>query len=130
MIENSIASTESLRSTALKQGPTGPMRSVSAEMGRSSQSLLSLKKIVIGIKVKYYFWLYSPKDWKYRMIGQLASCDDSHPRTSLALPPYKIITQSYTFIWTYFCVGIQTGALTGIFQGVDPESEKFSILVS
>ncbi|GFW71992.1 uncharacterized protein TNCV_4788801 [Trichonephila clavipes] len=29
--------------------------------------------------VKCYFWLYSPKNWEFRMICQLVTCDDRRP---------------------------------------------------
>ncbi|GFV35421.1 hypothetical protein TNCV_3204531 [Trichonephila clavipes] len=62
----------------------------------SSRPQLGLETIIIRIlsKVKCYFLLYSPNNWEFWTICQLATCDDRHPRASLGLPPYTIITHS------------------------------------
>ncbi|GFX77992.1 hypothetical protein TNCV_971471 [Trichonephila clavipes] len=64
--------------------------------GSSSRSRLSLNKITIRIisTVNCYFRLHSPKNWEFRMICQLATCDDCLPCLGLGLPPYTIITHS------------------------------------
>ncbi|GFV78563.1 hypothetical protein TNCV_1888691 [Trichonephila clavipes] len=53
-------------------------------------------KIIIRInsKVKCCLQLYSQKNWEFRTICQLATCDDRRPRTGLDLPPYTVITHS------------------------------------
>ncbi|GFX38532.1 hypothetical protein TNCV_3206001 [Trichonephila clavipes] len=60
--------------------------------GALSRSRLSFNKIAILIisRVKYYFRLYSPKNWEFRMICQLATRDDRRPYIGLSLAPYII----------------------------------------
>ncbi|GFV07183.1 hypothetical protein TNCV_3602011 [Trichonephila clavipes] len=81
---------------ALRHGPSGPGPRASAIMRASSRSRLSLNKIVIRIisTVKCYSRLYSPKNWKFQTICQMAVCDDHRPCKRLGLPPYTIITHS------------------------------------
>ncbi|GFU57036.1 hypothetical protein TNCV_1779041 [Trichonephila clavipes] len=61
-----------------------------------SRFQLSRKKIIFRIisKVKYYFRLYSPKNWELWAICQLATCNDRRPRTRLDLTSYIIIAHS------------------------------------
>ncbi|GFV41728.1 transposable element Tcb2 transposase [Trichonephila clavipes] len=72
----------------LRHGPTGP--------GASSRFRLGLNKIMIPkiSTVKYFFRLYSPKNWKHWTICQLATCDDRRPCIGLGLPPQNLITHS------------------------------------
>ncbi|GFW11770.1 hypothetical protein TNCV_1083161 [Trichonephila clavipes] len=68
----------------------------SATMGASSRSRLSLNEIMIRIisTVKGYFRLYSPKNWEFWTICQLAKCDDRRSCIGLGLSPYTIMTSS------------------------------------
>ncbi|GFU74033.1 hypothetical protein TNCV_1641591 [Trichonephila clavipes] len=76
----------------LRHGATGPDPRASATMGASSRSRLSLNKIIIRIisTVKCYSWLYSPKNWEFWSLCQLATCDNRHLRTGLGLPSLLI----------------------------------------
>ncbi|GFX95642.1 hypothetical protein TNCV_4885681 [Trichonephila clavipes] len=76
----------------LRHGPTGPGSRVLATMGASSRSRLRRNKIIIRriSTVQCYFQLYSLKNWEFRTICQLATCDNRCPSTDL--PPYNIIT--------------------------------------
>ncbi|GFY26663.1 hypothetical protein TNCV_2879911 [Trichonephila clavipes] len=38
--------------------------------------------------------MFSPKNWEFRMICQLAICDDRRPSTGLGLSQYTLITHS------------------------------------
>ncbi|GFW38109.1 hypothetical protein TNCV_835481 [Trichonephila clavipes] len=62
--------------------------------GASSRLRLSLNKIMIQIilTIKCYFWSYSPKNWEFWSICQLATCDDRHPGIGLGLLPYTTYT--------------------------------------
>ncbi|GFT47168.1 hypothetical protein TNCV_3748051 [Trichonephila clavipes] len=59
----------------------------------SARSRLSLILLIISA-VKCYFRLYSPRNWKFRTIYQLATCDDRLPRIGLSLPPYTLTIHS------------------------------------
>ncbi|GFW45340.1 uncharacterized protein TNCV_4734471 [Trichonephila clavipes] len=73
-----------------RHGPNGLGPRALTAMEPSSSSRLGFNKIKIRIisTVKCYFRLYSSKNWGFRTICQLATCDDSRPCTSLGLPPY------------------------------------------
>ncbi|GFW77500.1 hypothetical protein TNCV_2498921 [Trichonephila clavipes] len=59
---------------ALRQEPIGPKSRVSATMPASSRSQLSLNIMIRMISsVRFYFQLYSPKNWEFRAICQLAT---------------------------------------------------------
>ncbi|GFT77103.1 hypothetical protein TNCV_1099751 [Trichonephila clavipes] len=65
-------------------------------MGAPSHSRLGLNKIMIRIvsTVKYNFRLNSPKNWEFRSICQLATCDDRPPCIGHGLPSHTIIPHS------------------------------------
>ncbi|GFS91680.1 uncharacterized protein TNCV_1492481 [Trichonephila clavipes] len=67
-----------------------------ATMDASSPSQLSLNKIVIQIilTVKCFYRLHSTENWKFQMIGQLATCNGHCPCTGLDLPTGITITHS------------------------------------
>ncbi|GFT20568.1 hypothetical protein TNCV_2183981 [Trichonephila clavipes] len=84
-----------LETTVSKHGPIGPRPRASVIKRTSSRSRLSLNEVMIRIisTVKCYFRLHSLKNWEFRTIGQLATCDDSRPYRPKLLP-YTIITNS------------------------------------
>ncbi|GFS52071.1 hypothetical protein TNCV_1104891 [Trichonephila clavipes] len=81
------------RAWDLRHGPTGPGSSTSAAIGASPRLRLKLNKIIIRLMstVKCYFRLYSPKNWEFRTICQLVTCNDRRPRTGLGLRLNTII---------------------------------------
>ncbi|GFW70739.1 hypothetical protein TNCV_2922941 [Trichonephila clavipes] len=78
----------------LRHRPSEPQPRALTTMGASSRFQLCLNKIMIRITstVQDFFQLYSPKNWGYRTICQLDTCDDRRLCTGLGLPPYSIIT--------------------------------------
>ncbi|GFU24119.1 hypothetical protein TNCV_2007121 [Trichonephila clavipes] len=63
-------------------------------MEESSRSGLSMNKIIVRIfsTVKCCFWLYSPKNWKFWTLWQLAAWDHHHPCIIIGLPPCTMNT--------------------------------------
>ncbi|GFV67578.1 hypothetical protein TNCV_4622581 [Trichonephila clavipes] len=51
-------------------------------------------ELLLSVKMKCCFQLYSPNSWGFRTISQLATCDDRRPRTGRGLSPYSIIAPS------------------------------------
>ncbi|GFX21140.1 hypothetical protein TNCV_4367191 [Trichonephila clavipes] len=80
-----------IRRDVLRHGPTGPGPRTMVSIGVSSRSRLKIMIRIISI-VKCYFRLYSPKNWEFRTICQLVTCENLPPCIGQDLPPYTLIT--------------------------------------
>ncbi|GFT17090.1 uncharacterized protein TNCV_4738221 [Trichonephila clavipes] len=81
---------------SLIQGRLKAWDSWTKGLGHNRGPRLGLNKITIRIisTVKCYFLSYSLKNWEFRTLCQLATCDDRRPCIGLGLSPYTNITHS------------------------------------